>query len=71
MKKDQIKHVAMTLLVASVLSFSACHKQVASAPVPAPPPSATRPLRGGATNSSASDPSGGKTNSGDSDAEPE
>ncbi|HTC62963.1 MAG TPA: peptidoglycan-associated lipoprotein Pal [Candidatus Saccharimonadales bacterium] len=38
MKEDHIKHVAMTLLVACVFSFSACHKQVVSAPVPAPPP---------------------------------
>jgi peptidoglycan-associated lipoprotein len=38
MKEDQIKHFAVTILVAGILFFSGCHKQVASAPVPAPPP---------------------------------
>jgi len=47
MKEDHIKHVAMMLLVACVLPFSSCHKQVASAPVPAPPPLA-QPARSAA-----------------------
>lgn len=50
MKEDHIKHLAMTLLVACVLSFSACHKQVASAPVPTPPPLA-QPVRSAAVQS--------------------
>jgi len=47
MKEDQIKHFAMTLLVAGVLFISGCHKRVASAPaVPPPPP--PQPVRSAA-----------------------
>jgi peptidoglycan-associated lipoprotein len=47
MKEDHLKHVVMPLLVACVLSFSACHKQVATAAIPAPPPLA-QPVRSAA-----------------------